>query len=80
MMGWMAPLRRANQVGPHLNLGIRPIKSGTSLHCMSLGERPRDSQETFGRACKIGHRVLARRAAADAACGALLKAPSSCCP
>ena len=39
-------------------LALRPIKSGTSCTGMSLGKRPRDSQETFGKACQIGHTVL----------------------
>src|SRR6516164_3286589 len=37
---------------------FKSIKSGTSCIAMSLGKSPRDSQETFGRACQIGHTVL----------------------
>jgi len=37
---------------------FKSIKSGTSCIAMSLGNSPRDSQETFGRACQIGHTVL----------------------
>ena len=59
-MGWMAPLRHlsAKLLGPRQFRYLDQYNLGPSCIGMSLGEGPRDSQETFGRACQIGHTVL----------------------